>query len=336
MTFEQSKRLIIVMLLAIVLAVILAGPNMKKDTAEPVVEVVATTTDMVPDEELSKPEPLTCLVDVFRKDERLAELEAKAVYVEWLNEGLVLYDKNAYTPMPLASLTKIMTAYTALEKADPETTQITFTLDALRQPGDQGFRDGQTMPLGLAINFALAVSSNDAAYAIQENLSGSEVLADGTLLSGNRDVAINSFVRDMNKHAEDFELEDTFFVDAVGFDSSERLSGSYGSARDVAKLIIEAAQAYPHYIGRQSVVEKMGAGDRMIPNTNQLITQEDFLFSKTGFTDLAGGNLAVIANTEAGPVAIVVMGSTYEGRFRDVEVLIRMFEDWSGNLPDND
>ena len=60
-----------------------------------------------------------------------------------------------------------------------------------------------------------------------------------------------------------------------------------------------------------------------IPNTNQSVTSfPGITFSKTGYTESAGGNLVVIVDIVIGhPVAIVVLGSTREGRFSDVEKL---------------
>jgi D-alanyl-D-alanine carboxypeptidase len=59
-------------------------------------------------------------------------------------------------------------------------------------------------------------------------------------------------------------------------------------------------------------------------NTNQGVVQvPGALLSKTGFTDLAGGNLVVVFDAGmAHPVAVVVLGSTVEGRFTDVKRLM--------------
>ena len=62
-----------------------------------------------------------------------------------------------------------------------------------------------------------------------------------------------------------------------------------------------------------------------IPNTNQTIeTLSGAEASKTGYTDRAGGNLAVIVDISVGhPIVIVVLGSTRQGRFQDIDVLYK-------------
>ena len=75
---------------------------------------------------------------------------------------------------------------------------------------------------------------------------------------------------------------------------------------------------------RQTVTSSSGRV-RGIPNTNQTVQMFPGIeASKTGYTDLAGGNLAVIIDATLGhPVAIVVLGSTKEGRFEDVQILYK-------------
>ena len=262
----------------------------------------------------------------FQADPRLQDIEAGVIYVEWIEENLPLLELSADVPLPLASLTKIMTAYTALSEVGAGAT-VTITPDAVSQPGDHGQVDGMTHTLESALVYALALSSNDVAYAIQESVSRQMT---GELPVG-RAVAINSFVRRMNDYAEELGLVQTYFVDAVGFDTSEQLSGSYGTAREVSRLMIEAHRRYPNSISAASVTSVVHGEERSFRNSNPLVDTEDLLFSKTGFTDLAGGNLAVLVNTVAGPVSIVVMRSSFEGRITEIELLIRIFEDWYRN-----
>ncbi len=332
MTFEQHKRLVIVLLLAIVLALVLMGPNNKKDEDAAAlviasgIDIPTTTLDTLDQEEVSARWP----IDLFAQDPRIEGIQAEAVYVYWIDEDQVVYDKNAGTPLPLASLTKIMTAHTALLGLDGSET-ITMTLDALRQGGDQGFIDGQQFSLQEAVAFMMVTSSNDMAYAVQESVAR---IDNGEAGGFGRGAAVNSFVRKMNEQAVGIGLSSTFFVDAVGFDDSESLSGSYGSASDVSRLMVSVSEDKPDLVAAASVQEVVTQGDRSFGNTNPLVRTENLLFSKTGYTDLAGGNLAVIAGTDVGSVAIVVMGSTFDERFSDVESLIRIFEDWIGNFGD--
>jgi D-alanyl-D-alanine carboxypeptidase len=71
-------------------------------------------------------------------------------------------------------------------------------------------------------------------------------------------------------------------------------------------------------------------------NTNQDVEHiPNLLLSKTGFTDLAGGNLVVVYDAGINhPVAIVVLGSTEEGRFTDVKTLLNAtFAHFAGTTP---
>ena len=330
MGFAQHKK-ILIGILAVAAVGILMVSAPKQENEETVVDLgldseeVAST--LLLDEDVPATDPLPAFpIEQFAADPRIQDLEAGAVYVEWLTHKLPLFELRADVPLPLASLTKIMTAYAALEEVG-EDAVITVTPDAVAQPGDHGQTDGMTYTLREALTYALALSSNDAAYAIQESVSQ---YMTGELPAG-RGVAINSFVRRMNDYADELGLAQTYFVDAVGFDESEQLSGSYGTAREVSRLMVAAHARYPRGISSASITPRIQVGERTFQNTNPLVETEDIMFSKTGFTDLAGGNLAVLVDTTAGPVSIVVLRSSFEGRIADVELLIRIFEDWYGN-----
>ena len=100
-----------------------------------------------------------------------------------------------------------------------------------------------------------------------------------------------------------------------------------GLTLDMAKLLGVARKQIPEILDattkKRQTVTASGGKISGIPNTNQAIeTLPGAEASKTGFTDLAGGNLGVIVDISIGhPVAIVVLGSTREGRFRDVALL---------------
>ncbi|MBI4692206.1 MAG: D-alanyl-D-alanine carboxypeptidase [Candidatus Terrybacteria bacterium] len=146
------------------------------------------------------------------------------------------------------------------------------------------------------IDSALAQSSNEAASALAS--------------------MDNNFINLMNKKAKELNLRQTYFLNETGLDISRQISGGYGSAQDVAKLIKYAIKNNPE------LFEATTNGES---NSNIYASSTTLLIaSKTGFTDLAGGNLAVIF--DAGfehPIAVVVLGSTKEGRFTDVEKLIK-------------
>jgi D-alanyl-D-alanine carboxypeptidase len=126
-------------------------------------------------------------------------------------------------------------------------------------------------------------------------------------------------------------------LNGTGLDESTSVSGGYGSATDVAKLAGALLRTAPE-IARASTetsmtIQSSTGALHTLPNTNpNVVRVPNILLSKTGFTDLAGGNLVVVYDAGIGhPVAIVVMGSTRDGRFVDVETLLsRTYNHFAG------
>src|SRR3989344_1483299 len=152
--------------------------------------------------------------------------------------------------------------------------------------------------------FTLVTSSNEHAESIGAKLSDKP----------------NSV---MNIYAKHLGLAQTFYLNSSGLDVSERLSGAYGSARDQVMLLTAFHHDYSELL-RCTTKPKAALEGPTLSNTNINIGKTiGIIGSKTGFTDLAGGNLAVIVDVGINhPVAIVVLGSTAEGRFSDVETLV--------------
>jgi len=244
-------------------------------------------------------------------------LTAKAAYVYDIATGEMLYEKNSELQFPLASLTKIMTALVAREYTNPQTI-ITLTQRDISAEGDSGLRVDEKWRFSDLVDFTLLTSSNDGARA----------LASVGALSASRTHGGNiSFVDLMNEKARDLGLTQTFFLNEIGLDESSSTSGAYGSAKDVAMLFAHALNTYPElYAETAQNTGEINSLDftHTATNTNTIVSQiPGLVASKTGFTDLAGGNLAIIF--EAGPlhpIAVVVLGSTADGRFVDVERLV--------------
>ncbi|MEK7505808.1 MAG: serine hydrolase [Patescibacteria group bacterium] len=240
-------------------------------------------------------------------------LVAKSAVVYDLRDGKIIFSKEADAQLPLASLTKIMTALAAVS-AIPEGTSIQISESDLRPEGDSGLQAGSLYKRDTLLSFALTASSNDAAEA----LGVAAVAYAGNLPS----------VGDLLKSgAEESGLTGSYFLNPTGLDISSSTAGAYGSATDIAKLLGELSSKAPHVLESTTRDKIEIPGDtkkRTLSNTNPNAARTPgLLASKTGYTDLAGGNLAIIF--DAGlqhPVAIVVLGSTEEDRFTDVEKLI--------------
>lgn len=246
--------------------------------------------------------------DIY-KSEFFADVQtsARAYAVYDILEKKLIASKDGNAKLPLASLTKVMTAVTALQHHD-KTTKITIKDEHVDGAYDLGLKRGQVWALDELIKYMLVFSSNDGAHAIASTLGGKD-----------------AFVNQMNTDAALFGL-DLNFSDPAGLDAKGYIGGM-GSAHDIAKLFAIARKLHPEILdatARTRVNVKAGStAINGIPNTNQEI---ESLFgaeaSKTGFTDEAGGNLAIVVDVALGhPVVIVVLGSTREGRFKDVEKL---------------
>jgi len=255
-------------------------------------------------------------------------LEAKAAIVFDALENKIIYSLNSEEQLPLASLTKIMTAVITREIL-PDYTTITIDSDSIKKEGDSGLRVGEKWRARDLLDFTLLVSSNDGAASL-----AAAAAAVSTGIGQNTEGAVNEvvvkkkdFVSQMNEKARSLGLVQTYFMNETGLDLQTQVSGSYGSARDVANLLVYAVEKYPDLFEatRQLVfkVSLLDGKNREAKNTNEAVLKiPGLIASKTGFTDLAGGNLAVLFDAGLGhPIAIVVLGSSEQGRFVDVEKL---------------
>lgn len=241
-------------------------------------------------------------------------LSAKAAIVYDLTTGKVIYEKNAEAQLPLASLTKLLTLYAAADALSSKS-PVTITAEALATEGESGFREGDTFTFEDAARLAMVASSNDAAEAIAEAATKVRHAPNGTSLLSAAAAAIG--------------LTQTYALNGTGLDENGEISGGYGSAHDIALLAAALLRRVPgimHATIDPSVTATSLAGSSYtLKNTNPEVSHiPGLMLSKTGYTDLAGGNLAVVFDAGIGhPVAIVVLGSTRDDRFTDVDKLVK-------------
>lgn len=238
---------------------------------------------------------------------------AESALVYDLTTGTPIFEKNAQQIQPLASLTKLLTVYAALTSL-PQDGYITLAEADLLPEGDSGLIAGETYSLDSLERLSLVGSSNDAAQAIASAVAKKQATGRNDLLA--------SVVSALG-------LSHTSARNGTGLDISTHESGGYGSAHDVARLAGAIVERDPE-LARSSIYPGVTVRSRegralYLENTNQSIRSiPNPLLSKTGFTDLAGGNLVVIFDAGIGhPVAVVVLGSTKEARFSDVRELVQ-------------
>lgn len=250
-------------------------------------------------------------------------LEAKAAIVYDIATGETLYERNAEAQLPLASLTKLLTIYAASEVL-PRQSTVTVTETALATEGDSGLMEGESFSFADLARLALVASSNDATEAIRQAAETRTASSGRSLLAA---------------AAEAMHLSQTYALNGTGLDENTSTSGAYGSARDVAQLAAALLKQAPDLAeattARSITVSSLQGMPHTLKNTNQEIVEvPGALLSKTGFTDLAGGNLVVVFDAGIGhPVAVVVLGSSREGRFTDVDELVRATTATFAGLP---
>jgi len=234
-------------------------------------------------------------------------LKAKAAILYDPASGRILFSKNAQQQLPLASLTKLMTAEAVLAQVPPNT-PVRITKKDLEADGDWGLRVGDTLPLFDLLKLGLIASSNDAMAAAASSL--------GT-----------NYLDAMNTTANKLGLTKTYFLNPTGLDLDPKSAGAYGSAYDVARLASAFFKQHPEYftltaqskVSVQSGSRTLSAAATALP----LLSLPGFVGAKTGYTDLAGGNLVVIFDVEIGhPLVAVVLGSTEQGRFSDIRTIV--------------
>lgn len=229
-------------------------------------------------------------------------LEAQAAILYDPVAGRVLYAKNDEAQLPLASLTKLATALAALSQGENQL--ITIAEADLAEEGDSGLAPGQTWRLSDLVAFSLTTSSNDGMAAAARALTRS-----GT-------------VEKMNADARAQGLTQSYFLNPTGLDLSSSTAGAYGSARDVAALVERLLRTHPDVFEATAygpAPSQPGVPSTLLP----MHALPGFVAGKTGYTDLAGGNLAAVIDIGLNePLIAVVLGSSRDGRFTDVATMI--------------
>lgn len=213
--------------------------------------------------------------------------------------GHIIVEENADEPLPPASLTKIMTAYIAVE----EILNGNLTLSDNVHISEKAWRmEGSKMFVG--VNTQVSVedllrgiiiqSGNDASVAIAEHIAGSE----------------DAFADMMNQYAEVLGMSSSFFMNASGLDTE--LYYNTMSARDLATLaeatIARHNDFYPMYAEREFTYNNIRQSNR---NT-LLFRDRNVDGMKTGWTDAAGFCLVASAERDGMRLISVVMGTASE------------------------
>jgi D-alanyl-D-alanine carboxypeptidase len=249
-------------------------------------------------------------------------LVARSAIVYDIQENQILFSKNINDVLPLASITKVLSAITAVELLPPDSV-IAVRAEFLNEEGDSGLYRDEEWSLQELIDFSLLTSSNDGMAAIAS--------AAGALRKETRNpeaISREEFIVAMNEKAKAIGMTESSFFNESGLDIPEGGSGGYSSAYDIARLFAYTLRAHPAVLEATRydnlTLNSLSEIGHLAQNTNvSLNAIPGVIASKTGFTDLAGGNLAIVFDPGLNrPIVVVVLGSTYDSRFTDVETLV--------------
>ncbi|MBI1957087.1 MAG: D-alanyl-D-alanine carboxypeptidase [Candidatus Niyogibacteria bacterium] len=263
-------------------------------------------------------------------------LEAASAVVWDVGSGQAIFTKNARQPRALASLTKLMTAVVGerlAESATAEERTVPITPEAIREEGDDGFYSGERFYFSDIRDAMLVKSSNDAAVAIatwaERILQRPAAGPDAAPPSVTEPV----FINEMNRVAAEIGLRDTYFLNATGLDLTSERAGAVGTAEDFARLFAWVVKQTPHSIFATQasgidIVSLDGGRHHFVSSGERALEIPGLLGVKTGFTDLAGGNVAVAWSAFGRSFVAVVLGSSRDGRFEDARALYRSTMDF--------
>lgn len=230
------------------------------------------------------------------------QITAKAYLVRDIY-GKTYFAKNFDKIFPMASLSKILTVYTAL-KFIPQDAIISFSQQAIDQEGFSGdFQVSERFLRDDLIKASLILSSNDAAYALAEYYG-----LDNTLY----------FIRETIKN---LGLERTFMVEPTGLSA-----GNVSTAEDLWKLMFWFKRNHPEVASwtLEKQLELKGNKKRKVANIaiRLLEAYGNYIkFQKTGFTDEARQNyMAVIKINNSPEIGVIILGS--ENREQDFKTIL--------------
>ena len=208
--------------------------------------------------------------------------------------GEVLYQKNANRVMPIASISKLMSAIVLLDADLNMNELVTITpeeIDRLKGTGSR-LSIGTSLPRKELLHLSLMSSENRATHALARTYPG----------------GINAFVAAMNAKAQSLGMSNSRFYEPTGFDYR-----NVSTAHDLSRLVA-AASKYP--LIRRNSTSNYGAvstasGSQRYKNSNALVREGgwNIELQKTGYIREAGRSMVVKANVQNQPITIVLLNS---------------------------
>lgn len=227
--------------------------------------------------------------------QKAPQVQSRSALVMRADTGEVLYQKNAQQTLPIASITKLMTAMVVLDAKQSldQTIQITKAdVDRLRASSSR-LAVGTVLTRRQAFALALMSSENRAASALLRNYPGGKAAG----------------VAAMNRKANALGMTHSRFVEATGLSGDNR-----STPEDLARMV-RAASRYPqirNFSTMRELTVKVGRYPTLYRNTNPLVRNAawDIDITKTGYLSEAGRCLVMQTTITGKPVVMVLMNSS--------------------------
>ncbi len=223
-------------------------------------------------------------------EKEIKDLKAVSAIVTDTTTNKVLFARDAKQVMPIASITKLMTALVIADSKLAWDEKITITAADNNLPSDlpSRLKIGASLTRYELLSIAITASENSAAHALARTYPG----------------GIDAFVAMMNYKAAVLGMNHTIFKDVTGL-----ASGNKSTAKDLVKLVVAAA--------KKPLIQEFASDDqqkvngKIFNNTSMLVGRNgwDILLSKTGTTSHAGDCLAMLFKLNGHKMAMIILNS---------------------------
>lgn len=204
--------------------------------------------------------------------------------------GQVLFEKNPYEIVSIASTTKILTAIITIERMDLNQKFVVSKNAASVRGSKVGYREGEEVTIHELLYGLMYRSGNDAAITLAEGMGGS----------------VENFAEIMNHYSRSLGLLDSHFQSPHGLDMSEH----YSSAYDLAILTSKGMECeiFREIVGSKAITKEKYNFTRDYNNINKILWKIPGANGvKTGYTGQAGKCLVTSINYKGRDIIIVVL-----------------------------
>lgn len=269
-------------------------------------------------------EPAFSYVPIYKQGSSELEISALSYLGAYLGEDsqpIILAEKNSEDLLPMASLTKLMTAIVAYKNYNLED-EITMDLKVNDwTDSSKKFIPGTSFKIKELLRALLVESNNDAAMALAGKMG------------------MDNFISAMNKEAQKLGIIITYYDNPVGIDpASEKEIINYSTAKELLVLAREIINNYPEImeitsLSQYEIRTSSGIYNHTALNTNKFLTDENEKLScqgdplkifggKTGFTDLSKKNLLLVTESPNGVGKIITIVLSADDNFLEIKKLV--------------